>query len=105
MDELFNPAAGVSDADILRRLRSIGTQHPAFDALVRLIGNDVKALRALREESKFIRAHPELPQGAKFAAAVRGYLIANKLEWTQENLAVAVASYQLDQIGALEAKS
>jgi hypothetical protein len=94
--ELFEPGEGVSDATILRRLRSIGTSHPAFEALSKLIGNDMKALRALREESVFIRAHPELPAGSKFAAAVRGYLIANKLEWTQQNLETAVASYMAD---------
>ena len=94
--ELFEPGDGVSDAAILRRLRSIGTEHPAFEALSKLIGNDMKALQALRVESAFIRAHPELPPGAKFAAAVRGYLIANKLEWTQQNLETAVASYMAD---------
>ena len=102
MDELFNPAEGVSDAAILRRLRSIGTQHPAFDRLAKLIGDDAKALRALREESQFVRAHPGLPAGAKFAEAVRGYLITNKLEWTQQNLAIAVAAYQIDQAHAVD---
>ena len=96
-DELFESAPGVSDADMLRRLRSIGTNHPAFEQLAKLIGNDAKALRALREESQFVRAHPELPAGAKFAAAIRGYLIENKLEWTQQNLQIAVAVYAIDQ--------
>lgn len=94
--ELFEPGEAVSDATILRRLRSIGTAHPAFEALSKLIGNDMKALRALREESAFIRAHPELPSGPKFAAAIRGYLIANKLEWTQQNLETAVATYMAE---------
>jgi hypothetical protein len=96
MTDLFEIAVTVSDADILRRLRSIGMNHPAFEALAKLIGNDMKALRALREESRFVRAHPELPRGPKFAEAVRGYLIANQLEWTQEHLALAVASWQAE---------
>jgi hypothetical protein len=93
-NDLFEPAPGVSDADILRR---IGTRHPAFDQLAKLIGSPAKALRALREESIFVRAHPELPRGSEFARAVRGYLIANNLEWTQENLKTAVALHGIDR--------
>jgi hypothetical protein len=89
-NDLFEPVSGISDDEMLRRLRLGG--NAGFARLAKLIGDDAKALRALREESKFIRAHPELPGGSKFAEAVRGYLIANKLEWTQENLERAVTA-------------
>jgi hypothetical protein len=86
MDELFNPRPGLPDAEVARRCKGSA----AFDKLAELLGDDIRAVKAMREESKFVQAHPELPRGAEFAAGVRGYLVANKLEWTQENLQKAV---------------
>lgn len=75
----------MNDAETARRLRQ--QENLPFQRLVRLLGgNEVKAVKAMREETEFIAAHPELPTGSQFAADVRGWLIANKLEWTQENL-------------------
>lgn len=105
MDELYNSADGVSDVDVARRLRSLAMYHPAFAQLAKLIGNDLKAVKALREETKFVRAHPELPAGSAFADIIRSYLIANKLEWTQENLEKAVACYLVGCRQELRARS
>jgi hypothetical protein len=91
-NELFEPEDGTPKAEMLQRLRSIGEAHPAFERMVKLLGSDTKALQAIREEAKFVRAHPELPRSAAFAEIVRGYLITNKLGWTQENLETAVAA-------------
>ena len=80
----------MSDAEYIRRLRV--AEVAPFLRLADLLGNDARALRAMREESKFIRAHPGTPVGKEFADKVRGWLISNKLEWNQENLEKAVAA-------------
>jgi hypothetical protein len=86
-------AEGMSDAEYIRRLRT--AEVPSFLQLSKLLGNDQKALAAMREETTFVIAHPGLPRESEFATRVRGSLAAAKLEWTQENLEKAVASCQL----------
>ena len=81
-----------SDVEMARRLRM--TLPEEFVKLAELVGNDVKAAHALREESEFMLAHKDLPRNAQFAAKVRGWLIDNKLDWSQENLEKAVAASQ-----------
>lgn len=44
----------------------------------------------MREETAFIHTRPGLPRGDEFAAKVRGWLVANGMEWSQENLQAAV---------------
>jgi hypothetical protein len=84
--------AGISDSEIARRLRMM--QSPEFIKLAALLGNDLRATQALRVEAEFMASRPRLPRSAAFAANVRGWLIARKLEWTEENLEKAVASFQ-----------
>lgn len=43
-------------------------------------------LRRLSVEARFIRARPHLPCEREFACRMRDYLVAGKLEWTDENL-------------------
>lgn len=81
---------GTSDIEMARRLRRLET--PGFLELAQLLGTDVKALQALRVEVKFMRSHPGVSQSPAFAKKVRAWLIANKLDWTEENLSKAVAS-------------
>jgi hypothetical protein len=87
------PPRRMSDAEFADRCA--GSQ--PFEVLVELLGNRVKAAHAIRAEAEFVDARrksglPELPQGDEFAAKVRGWLVTNKLDWTQENLEKAVAS-------------
>jgi hypothetical protein len=79
----------LSDAEYGRRMREAGFS--GFLELARLLGDDVKAAKAMREESEFVRTH-SVPHSNKFAAQVRSYLLAHKLEWTQENLEKAIES-------------
>jgi hypothetical protein len=79
---------GLSDAEQARRMRQC--EMKGFLQLAALLHDDVKAVKAMREESAFIAAYPNLPRGDEFAARVRGWLIAERLEWTQENLQKAV---------------
>lgn len=81
----------ISDAELMRRLRAC--EALGFMDLAGLLGNDARALKALREEAKFVLDHPEMMRGAAFAAAIRGYLVENKLEWSQENLQKAVSAH------------
>lgn len=82
----------MNDAEMARRLRfSLPSE---FVKLATLLGDDVKAARALREESEFVCARPGLPRGSEFAAKVRGWLISNKLPWSQENLGKAADAVQ-----------
>ena len=46
----------------------------------------------MRQEIDFVAKHPELPRSAEYAAKVRGWLVDNKLEWTEENLEKAVVA-------------
>lgn len=78
----------MSDAEFARRARL--SEVPTFILLADLLKNDMRAIRAIREEAEFVNARPDLPRGPEFAAKVRGWLVANKLEWTQENLQTAV---------------
>ena len=80
----------LTDYEMALRLRQIGSVD--FERLVALLGGDKAAIRAMREETKFIDAHPNLPRSAEFAAKVRNYLVAQKLEWNQGNLEIAVAA-------------
>jgi len=80
----------LTDYEMALRLRQIGSVD--FERLVALLGGDRAAIRAMREETKFIDAHPHLPRSAEFAAKVRNYLVAQKLEWNQDNLEIAVAA-------------
>jgi hypothetical protein len=80
----------LTDYEMALRLRQIGSVD--FERLVALLGGDKAAIRAMREETKFIDAHPGLPRSAEFAAKVRNYLVAQKLEWNQDNLEIAVAA-------------
>jgi hypothetical protein len=70
----------MSEEEQARGLRQSGAS--GFLQVAELLGNDVKALKAIKEEAKFIAAHLDLPRGDEFAAKVRGWLLANKLEWT-----------------------
>ena len=79
-------------AEFARRLRMAST--PIFLELREMLGDDLKAARAIREEAAFIKTHPDLPRGEEFAGKVRGWLVDNKLEWSQENLEKAVAICQ-----------
>jgi hypothetical protein len=78
----------MSDAEFARRLRF--SENATFLQIVELIGNDIAAAKAIRAENEFVKTNIGLPRGKEFAAKVRGYLVANKLDWTQENLAKAV---------------
>lgn len=64
------PRVRISDAETARRMRV--QQLPSFMKLAGLLHNDLKALHAMREETKFIETHPGLPRGDVFAAKVRG---------------------------------
>jgi hypothetical protein len=52
----------------------------------------------LSVEADFIRAHPYLPCESMFAAKLRNYMAAARLEWTHDNLSRAATdvlpSYQ-----------
>ncbi len=87
--ERDHPHIPMSDAELAKRLRI--SENATFIKLVNLLGNDLKAAKAIREEGKFMMAHPEVPADKEFAAKVRAWLVWNKLEWTQENLEKAVA--------------
>jgi hypothetical protein len=87
----------IPEAEQARWLREHATK--GFLQLTELLGDDVKALRAMREESAFIRARPTIPRGDDFAAKVRGWLVAKGLEWSQENLQAAVEAVLGRQIG------
>lgn len=78
----------MSDVEFARHCANL----PPFQRLAKLLGNDVKAAKAMREEIEFVKDRPELPRGEEFADKVRGWLVANKLEWTQENLGKAVVA-------------
>lgn len=82
----------MSDAEYARRMRYADVH--VFLKMAELLGNDVKAAHAMREESKFILTHRGIPLGEEFAGKVRGWLMANRLEWNQENLEKAVAAVQ-----------
>jgi len=85
-----------TDAETASRMRRVNPLDFAY--MAKLGGDDAKAVKMLLEESRFIRTHPR--RGSEFAwqlddmrtrwpkhrSLVRGFLIANKLEWTQENL-------------------
>jgi hypothetical protein len=83
----------LTDYEMALRLRQIGSVD--FERLAALLGGDKAAIRAMREETKFIDAHPHLPRSAEFAAKVRNYLVAQKLAWNQDNLEIAVAAVQI----------
>ena len=85
---LDSPERRLSDTELARRLRVM--EASGFLKLANLLRNDLRAVRAMREESKFTLAHPELPRGPELAGKIRGWLIENKLEWSQENLQKAV---------------
>jgi hypothetical protein len=82
----------MSDAEFARRLRL--TEQPTFIRMAELLGNDLKAAKAILAESEFIKAYPTTMRGSAFATKVRNYLVAEKLDWTQENLAKAVEAVQ-----------
>lgn len=93
MDEAEKPATrSMSDAELARRMRL--AEEPTFMLLTGMLGNDIRAMKAIREETEFIKTRPHLATGAKFAAMVRAWLIENKLEWSQENLEKAVEAVQ-----------
>lgn len=87
---LDSPDHGLSDAELARRLRM--QEAAPFLRLSALVGSDLKAVRCMRGEQKYLLAHPEFPRGPEAAAKVRVWLLEQKLEWTVENLEKAVAA-------------
>lgn len=79
---------GVPEAEQARRMRRAGFK--GFLQLADLLHDDLKAFRAMREETLFIASRPNLPRSDEFAAKVRGWLKDHQLEWSQENLQRAV---------------
>lgn len=68
-------------------------QVPGFLNLRKLLPSDLEAAKALRVECEFVRTDEfvalNAPRDEEFALKVRTYLIANKLDWTFENLLTA----------------
>jgi len=77
----------VPDDVVISLLKKQGVQ--GYMNLLALIGDEHKALVALRSENEFVTTFAGIPFGRDFAAKVRRYIIDNNLEWTCENLARA----------------
>ena len=66
----------------------------SFQKLTELLGDELKAARALREENRWVTEHDIPYGGIEFGSWTRNWLIENGREWNQNNLAAATEAYK-----------
>lgn len=82
----------MEDRELLRALYDPSNDwiKATFEDLIKLTGSEAMALRALKEENRFVINNGYDGGLREHAAQIRQYLVDHKLDWNQENLALAV---------------
>lgn len=92
----------LSDDEALRLVEGAnasGGCRSAFDCLRLLLGDKLAAVRALKEENRFINEHPGIPFGPNFARFARAWMVEHHLPWTQANLWEAAKAERRARMG------